>query len=124
MSRYVLIRRLRGPVFLLLVGILALLAQAHIFSLSKSWPICLIFWGVISLVERVALSKEGGYQRAVYPGACCAPASNQTPGAPYPESSSASAASQEPSSQPEAALVPAPLPELAVDSQRREREGE
>ena len=52
MSRYILIRRLRGPAFLLLVGINALLAQAHILGWSESWPFYLILAGVISLAVR------------------------------------------------------------------------
>ncbi len=38
MSRYIMIRRLRGPAFLLLVGALALLNQADILTWGKSWP--------------------------------------------------------------------------------------
>ena len=36
MSRYILIRRLRGPAFLLLVGVIALLAQAHILAGTRA----------------------------------------------------------------------------------------
>jgi hypothetical protein len=87
MSRYILIRRLRGPAFLLLVGILALLAQAHILGWDKSWPLYLILWGVLMLAERAALAAEGGNPPGAYPGSCCGP--NQGPyqgpypGAPY-----------------------------------------
>ncbi len=58
MSRYVMIRRLRGPVFLLLVGVLALLAQANILPWRRSWPLFLILFGVIMLAERAALAAE------------------------------------------------------------------
>ena len=48
MSRYMLIRRLRGPAFLLLLGIIALLHQTgvvyHFWHLF--WPLALILWGV------------------------------------------------------------------------------
>lgn len=76
MSRYILIRRLRGPAFLLLVGINALLAQAHILGWGESWPFYLILAGVIALAERAALAAEAGTQPP-YPGA-------PYPGAPYP----------------------------------------
>jgi hypothetical protein len=66
MSRYILIRRLRGPAFLLLVGVNALLAQAHILSWGHSWPFYLILAGVLQLAERAALASEGDSQ---YPGA-------------------------------------------------------
>ena len=59
MSRYILIRRLRGPAFLLLVGVIALLAQAHILGWGQSWPLFLILAGVLLLAERAALSVDG-----------------------------------------------------------------
>jgi len=85
MSRYILIRRLRGPAFLLLVGVIALLAQAHILSWGKSWPLYLILWGVLMLAERAALAAEGGYPPypgAPYPGAV--DPATQTGVSPYP----------------------------------------
>jgi hypothetical protein len=69
MSRYIMIRRLRGPAFLLLVGVNALLAQAHILGWGRSWPLYLILAGVLALAERAALAAEGGYPAAPYPGA-------------------------------------------------------
>jgi hypothetical protein len=83
MSHYILIRRLRGPAFLLLVGALALLNQADILSWGKSWPFFLILAGVLSLAERAALAAEGpGYGSAPHPGAPyagAAPAAGLTP---------------------------------------------
>jgi len=76
MSRYILIRRLRGPAFLLLVGVNALLNQADILSWGHSWPFYLILFGVFSLAERAALASEG---YPPYPGA-------PTQGTPYPGS--------------------------------------
>jgi hypothetical protein len=61
MSRYIMIRRLRGPAFLLLVGVLALLAQAHILAWCRSWPLFLILFGVLMLAERAAMTAEGGH---------------------------------------------------------------
>jgi len=78
MNRYILIRRLRGPAFLLLLGILALLHQTgvvfHFWHLF--WPLALILWGVLLLAERAALEVDG-YPQA-YPDAAY-------PGAPYPQ---------------------------------------
>jgi hypothetical protein len=75
MSRYILIRRLRGPAFLLLVGLNALLAQAHILGWGESWPFYLILWGLLMLAERAALAAEGypTYPGSSYPGAPYAP---------------------------------------------------
>jgi hypothetical protein len=63
MSRYILIRRLRGPVFLLLIGSIALL---HSTGLLHSfwrwfWPLLFILMGLLLLAERAALASEGGY---------------------------------------------------------------
>lgn len=73
MNRYILIRRLRGPAFLLLLGIIALLHQTgvvyHFWHLF--WPLALILWGVLLLAERAALEMDGYpqmYPDAQYPG--------------------------------------------------------
>jgi hypothetical protein len=94
MNRYILIRRLRGPAFLLLVGALALLNEADILNWGKSWPLFLILAGVLALAERAALSAEGDYPPGTYPGA------------PYPGGINPAAAGQ-PGAQPASAIVPA-----------------
>jgi hypothetical protein len=63
MSRYILIRRLRGPAILLLIGLIALL---HSTGLIHSfwrwfWPLLFILLGLLLLAERAALSSEEGY---------------------------------------------------------------
>jgi hypothetical protein len=86
MNRYFLIRRLRGPAFLLLVGLMALLSEMHILSWGRSWPLYLILGGVLLLAERAALAGEEypppPYPGAPYPGA---PAQNIDPNAPQPQ---------------------------------------
>jgi hypothetical protein len=57
MNQWLLIRRLRGPAFLLLVGITALLNQWDVLSFGRSWPLYLILFGLLSLAERAALSQ-------------------------------------------------------------------
>ncbi|MGO8757082.1 MAG: LiaF transmembrane domain-containing protein [Terracidiphilus sp.] len=59
MNRYLMIRRLRWPAFLLLVGVIALLAQFDILTWGQSWPLFLIVLGVLLLAERAALAVEG-----------------------------------------------------------------
>jgi hypothetical protein len=79
MSRYIMIRRLRGPVFLLLIGVLALLHQMglieHFWHLF--WPLLLIVLGVFMLAERATLAAEEGYSPMPFPGA---PYTNPYPG--------------------------------------------
>lgn len=57
MNSWLMIRRLRGPAFLLLVGVTALLNQWDILSFGRSWPLYLILLGILSLAERAALSQ-------------------------------------------------------------------
>ena len=61
MSRYILIRRLRAPAILLLIGTLALLHQmgAIPYFWRLLWPLLLIVVGVLLLAERAALASEG-----------------------------------------------------------------
>jgi hypothetical protein len=91
MNRYIMIRRLRGPAFLLLVGVDALLAQAHILGWGKTWPFFLILAGVFALAERAAISAEDGYPP--YPGMA-------DPNAPM--------GGQPATAPPSSAIVPAP----------------
>lgn len=73
MNRYYMIRRLRMPVFLLLLGTMAIVAQMGVFPWHRSWPLILIYFGVMLLIERAVLVMDG------YPNA--APAMNAAPGA-------------------------------------------
>jgi hypothetical protein len=68
MSHYILIRRLRGPAILLLLGTLALLHQmGAIPNLWRLfWPLLLITLGLLQLAERAALAREG---YPIFPGA-------------------------------------------------------
>ena len=84
MSRYLFIRRLRGPAFLLLVGVNALLAQADILGWSRSWPFYLILAGVLSLAERVALASAGSPAASWRGGWPQQPVAGAGPGAPAP----------------------------------------
>ena len=88
MNRYILIRRLMGPSILLLLGIVALLSQAHVVHFYIFVPLLLILIGVLKLAERAALAAEGGYPPppqpwAPYMGAPQPPGAvppNQAPG--------------------------------------------
>src|ERR1700679_1329455 len=75
MNTWLLIRRLRGPAFLILFGITALLSQWGVLSFSRSWPLYLILAGVIGLAERAAIlaappvppAYPGAYASTAYP---------------------------------------------------------
>jgi len=67
MNRYILIRRLRGPAILLLLGVIALLHEANLVDgWSLFFPLLLILIGVLKLAERAALAAAGDV--ATYPG--------------------------------------------------------
>ena len=59
MNQWLLLRRLRGPAFVLLFGVTALLDQWHVISFGRSWPLYLILLGVLNLAERAALAVGG-----------------------------------------------------------------
>jgi hypothetical protein len=91
MNTWLLIRRLRGPAFLIMVGITALLNQWGVLSFSRSWPLYLILAGVIGLAERAAMVLAppppgvypGSYTPAAYGPAGSYPGSNpQAPPVP------------------------------------------
>lgn len=92
MNRYFLIRRLRGPAILLLIGILALLHSTGVLDSFWRWfwPLLLIGLGVMLLAERALLAADGGFQAWPQNGA-----PNQYP--PYPAQQGA---------EPETAIVP------------------
>ncbi len=93
MSRYILIRRLWAPAFLLLVGVMALLAQANILGWSQSWPLFLILAGVLMLAERAVLAAEGYPQN---PGAANSGSTHPAAGSGGPQ----------PGQNPGSAIVP------------------
>jgi hypothetical protein len=57
--RWLLIRRLRGPAYLLTFGVTALLNQWDVLSFGQSWPLYLIVAGILTLAERAALANAG-----------------------------------------------------------------
>jgi hypothetical protein len=57
MNRYIFIHRLTGPAILLLLGLVALLSQAHLVRGRIFVPLLLILLGVLKLAERAALAQ-------------------------------------------------------------------
>ena len=71
MNRYILIRRLRGPAILLLLGTVLLMHEAGLLDFwSLFVPLLLILIGVLKLAERAALAAGGDeppYAGSQYP---------------------------------------------------------
>lgn len=63
MNRYFMIRRLTGPLILLLLGVIALLHQMHMARWGIFVPLLLILLGVMKLLERAALETDGAWQQ-------------------------------------------------------------
>ena len=68
MNTWLFIRRLRGPAFLILLGITALLNQWGVLSFSRSWPLYLILAGILGLAERAAIAAAPPPAAAPLPG--------------------------------------------------------
>jgi hypothetical protein len=112
MNSWLFIRRLRGPAFIILVGINALLNQWGVLSFGHSWPLYLILAGVLMLAERAAMAAAppaypGAYAPATYPPSAYAPGPAYTSptdphyGAPAPDSHPGSPAGDDPLAGPD-----------------------
>ncbi|MEN6606684.1 MAG: DUF5668 domain-containing protein [Bryobacteraceae bacterium] len=62
-----LIRVLRGPILLITLGVLFLVGQTTMHSIWRTWPVFLIMYGVLKLLERITAretnefsSQQGG----------------------------------------------------------------
>lgn len=88
MNRWLVIRRLRAPAFLILFGILALLNQWHVIGFGRSWPLFLILGGLLLLAERAALIPPAD-PADFYPAAGANP---YTPAAAAPDPSASGGA--------------------------------
>jgi hypothetical protein len=104
MNRYLIVRRLRWPVLLLLTGVLALLDRADVLHFWDFWPLYLIVFGVFALAERALLAADppSGYPYAGYPPAGYPQAGYPQPGYPaagYPPPAGAAPAAQQAAAQ-------------------------
>jgi hypothetical protein len=63
MNRYFMIRRLTGPLVLLLLGVVALLHQMHWAHWGIFVPLLLILLGVMKLLERAAFESDGVWRQ-------------------------------------------------------------
>ena len=104
MNRYILIRRLRGPAILLLLGVIALLHESGLVEFwSLFFPLLLILIGVLKLAERAALAAAGDevpYAGSAYPYGAAAPTGGVAQ-QPQPGVSIVPAATQDYTSGPE-----------------------
>ncbi|MBV9294108.1 MAG: hypothetical protein JO145_00945 [Acidobacteriaceae bacterium] len=58
-SRAVLIAQaIRGPVVLIIVGVLFAIHQAGVLPFSRTWPLIIITFGILKLIERMAMPQQ------------------------------------------------------------------
>lgn len=76
-----MIHRLTGPAILLLLGVVALLHQAHVVRFSIFVPLLLILIGVIKLAQRAMYASDPNVAGGPYYGGPYPP--QGYPGAPY-----------------------------------------
>lgn len=54
-----LMRAIRGPILLIALGVLFTLDQFTTYGLRQTWPVLLILYGLLKLLERLA-ARDGG----------------------------------------------------------------
>ncbi len=68
MNQYLFLRRMRGPIMLLVFGITAVLDEYTGIHYSRSWPLYIIVWGLMKLAENAILAQNPPDPAAPYPG--------------------------------------------------------
>jgi uncharacterized membrane protein len=48
---------IRGPIVLIVIGVLFAIHQAGILSFSRTWPLLIIVIGIIKLIERLYVPR-------------------------------------------------------------------
>lgn len=59
---------IRGPVMLITVGSLFALDHMGMFSFGRTWPLLIIMFGVMKLLERVVATPQPPYPPPPYTG--------------------------------------------------------
>jgi hypothetical protein len=67
-GKYELVRAARGPLLLIAIGTLFLLSQLDVAEFSRTWPILIITFGVLKLLERSVAPPLPTYTTPVYTG--------------------------------------------------------
>jgi hypothetical protein len=76
MNQYLFLRRMRGPIMLLVFGVTAILDEYTGIRYSMSWPLYIIAWGILKLAENAVLAQNPPPPPGAYP--------NPYPGYPPP----------------------------------------
>ena len=55
-----LVSAIRGPLLLIAVGILFLVDRSGGYSFTQTWPVLIILYGALKLLERTLVSGQAG----------------------------------------------------------------
>jgi len=80
MNQYLFLRRMRGPIFLLVFGITAILDEYTQIGYGMSWPLYIIAWGILQLAENAILAQNPPPPPGQIPGYPPAPGYGNYPG--------------------------------------------
>ena len=99
MNQYLFLRRMRGPIMLLVFGITAILDEYTGIHYSRSWPLYIIVWGLLKLAENAILAQNPPGPMAPYPGYPAQAGTGYTAytGAPYTGEGTAGGSTTSPS---------------------------
>jgi hypothetical protein len=75
-----LVQAIRGPIMLITLGALVAIDYAGIYGFWRTWPVLIIVFGILKLMERSSARQAGPYHGNPPPGAY---PGNRPPGA-YP----------------------------------------
>jgi len=111
MNSYIMLRRLRWPAVLVLIGVLALFDEMGLIHFWHMFiPLLLILLGVLMLAERAVLATEGVYPP--YPGAI--PGTPYPGAGPYPPAGGPLTGAAPQQAEPGTSIVPAPQHDLDI----------
>ncbi len=68
MNQYIFLRRMRGPIMLLVFGVTAILDEYTGIHYAESWPLYIIAWGIMKLAENAILAQNPPSTLPPYPG--------------------------------------------------------
>lgn len=68
MNQYIFLRRMRGPIMLLVFGITAILDEYTRIGYGQSWPLYIVAWGILMLAENAILAQHPPSTLPPYPG--------------------------------------------------------
>jgi len=57
-SRAALLQAIRGPIMLMMLGMLLAADHFDSYSFSRTWPALIIVFGILKLLERLALRPQ------------------------------------------------------------------